>query len=97
MQEQSEANTSNLKAAALARPNPFTNSTTIDFSLLQAGRYTITLYDLTGRMVKVVKQGFSEAGIRNNVRIDGAQLPNGLYQVNIQTDQQVRTLKLLKY
>ncbi|OQP51691.1 T9SS type A sorting domain-containing protein [Niastella populi] len=97
MQAEGEAKTNNLRSAALARPNPFTNSTTIEFSLSQAGRYTIRLYDFTGRMVKVVKQGFSEAGIRNNVRIDGAQLPNGLYQVNIQTDEQVRTLKLLKY
>jgi hypothetical protein len=91
------ATTNNLKAMVLARPNPFTNSTTVDFSLTQTGRYTVTLYDLTGRMVRVIKQGFAEAGIRNFVRIDGAQLPNGLYQVNIQTDKQVRTLKLLKY
>lgn len=96
LQGDTNANTNNLKAAVLARPNPFNISTTLDFSLTQSGRYTITMYDLTGRMVKVIKQGFSEAGIRNNVRIDGAGLPNGLYQVNIQTDKQVRTLKLLK-
>jgi hypothetical protein len=90
-------NDNHYKANALALPNPFNNGTTINFTLSQTGRYTVSLYDVMGRKIKVIRQGYSEAGIRNNVPIDGSQLSNGVYHVNIQTDQQVQTIMLLKW
>jgi hypothetical protein len=90
-------NDNHYKANALALPNPFNNGTTINFTLSQTGRYTVSLYDVMGRKIKVIRQGYSEAGIHNNVPIDGSGLSNGVYHVNIQTDQQVQTIMLLKW
>lgn len=36
-------------------PNPFTTSTAISFSLPQAGEANLTIYDITGKIVKTVK------------------------------------------
>lgn len=90
-------NENNYNTKAIALPNPFNNSTTVDFTLSRAGRYTIALYDVMGRKIKVIRQGYSEAGIRNYVPVDGSRLANGIYHVNIQTDQQMQTIKLLKW
>jgi hypothetical protein len=79
-----------------ARPNPFANNTLINFSLPDPGRYSITLYDSKGSRIKVLKQGWAEAMVRQYVLIDGSQLANGLYLLKIQTDRQVQMLKLLK-
>ena len=80
----------------LARPNPFVNSTTVDFSLSQSDRYSVTLYDSKGSRIRVIRQGWAEAGVRNAIRIDGTHLANGLYLVKIQTGWYIQTLKLLK-
>jgi len=80
----------------LARPNPFANCTTVDFSLSQSDTYTVTLYDTKGRRMQMLKQGWGEAGIRNTILIDGSHLADGLYLVKIQTGRQIQTLKLLK-
>jgi hypothetical protein len=80
----------------LASPNPFANSTTIDFSLSQSDRYSVTLYDSKGRRIRVIRQGWAEAGVHNTIRIDGTHLASGLYFVKIQTGWYIQTLKLLK-
>lgn len=36
-------------------PNPFTTSTSISFSLPQAGEANLTIYDITGKIVKTIK------------------------------------------
>jgi hypothetical protein len=36
-------------------PNPFTTSTAISFSLPQAGQANLTIYDITGKVVKTIK------------------------------------------
>jgi hypothetical protein len=93
---QETINADSYKIKWLARPNPFAFSTTIDFSLSQSDAYTVILYDTKGRRMKMLKQGWGEAGIRNSVFIDGSHLANGLYLVKIQTGRQIQTLKLLK-
>jgi hypothetical protein len=80
----------------LARPNPFVITTTIDFSLSQSDRYSVTLYDSKGSRIRVIKQGWADAGIRNTIAIDGTHLACGLYLVKIQTGWYIQTLKLLK-
>ncbi|MEW6756577.1 MAG: FlgD immunoglobulin-like domain containing protein, partial [Candidatus Latescibacterota bacterium] len=51
-------------------PNPFNASTTIPFSLPQAGRAEVSVHDLLGQRVAVLVQGRREAG-EHTVRWDG--------------------------
>ncbi len=78
-------------------PNPFTASSTLNFSLAQTGKYTVTLLNNMGEVVSVLKQGWAEAGIPQTVRLSGASLVNGLYWVRIQTDNESKVMKLLKH
>ena len=91
-----EITENNYKSIWLARPNPFSTSTIVDFSLLHAGQFSVTLYDSKGRRMKLLKQGWAEIGVHNYVSIDGSHMANGLYYIKIQTSQQTQTLKLLK-
>ena len=51
-------------------PNPFTESTVIGFSLPEAGNYTLTIFDVTGKVVKVVtnegQKGYNQESIDRN-------------------------------
>lgn len=80
----------------LARPNPFSTSTRIDFRLSQTGQYSITLYDNMGSKVMLIKQGWGEAGSQYSVNIDSYQLADGFYTIKFQSAGQIQTLKLLK-
>jgi hypothetical protein len=79
-----------------AWPNPFANSATIDFSLSQPDRYSVTLYDTKGSRIRVIGQGWANAGVHNTIRIDGTHLASGLYLVKIQTGWYSQTLKVIK-
>jgi hypothetical protein len=80
----------------LVKPNPFSSFATVDFSLAKAGNYTVTLFDNNGKMVKQLKQGWTVAGLRNSINIDGTTLPHGFYFVTVKSGQQSKTFKLLK-
>lgn len=80
----------------LAKPNPFSSFTTVDFTLAKAGNYTVTLFDNNGKMVKELKQGWTVAGLRNSIILDGTVLPQGFYFITVKSDLQTKTFKLLK-
>lgn len=61
-----------------ARPNPVAGSTRIDYRLQRAGQVTLALYDVRGRLVARLPQGFQAAGEHAvNWTPDG--LPEGTY------------------
>lgn len=61
-----------------AYPNPFNPSTTIGFDLPVASRVTITIYDLLGKVVDVVKDGVEPAGSRS-LTWDASGIASGVY------------------
>ncbi|THU39350.1 T9SS type A sorting domain-containing protein [Niastella caeni] len=91
-----EMNGDSYKVKWLVRPNPFAGNAIVDFSLPLSGRYSIMLYDSKGSMIRVIRQAYAEAGVRNIISFDGSCLAAGLYLVKIQTEWQVQTMKLLK-
>ncbi len=59
-------------------PNPFNPSTAIRFSLEKPGFVNITVYDILGRAVKTLVNGYKNAG--NHIKIfDAGDLTSGVY------------------
>ncbi|MCU7493470.1 MAG: T9SS type A sorting domain-containing protein [Ignavibacteria bacterium] len=59
-------------------PNPFNPSTTIIFTVSEAGQYSIRLYDMLGREVAVIAQREFTQG-RHSVSFNSDGLPSGVY------------------
>jgi hypothetical protein len=59
-------------------PNPFNPSTTIAYSLANAGLVNLKVYDLTGRVITTLVNENQESG-SHTVSFDGVNLPSGIY------------------
>ena len=78
--------TANERAAAaiqlLMMPNPFSNYVTVQFSLKEARKVTINMYDQKGSLVKKIYEGEKPSGL-HRVSIDGSNMTNGIYYCRI--------------
>lgn len=70
-------------AEVRAFPNPFDQSTTVQFSVDDAQDVTVVLYDALGREVRTLFEGMAPAGAAQEVAVDGSGLPNGVYTVRV--------------
>jgi parallel beta-helix repeat protein len=61
-----------------AYPNPFNPVTTIRFALPEATRVNLSVYDISGRLVTTLVEGWRDAGI-HEVAFDGSKLTSGVY------------------
>lgn len=70
-------------------PNPFQNTTRLDFSLPQGGFADVSVYDVGGRRVATVFRGEADAGPHTAVWAgrfaDGRLAPAGVYHAVLQT------------
>ncbi len=64
-------------------PNPFNPTTRIDFTIPKATKVSLEVYDLSGRKVATIFNGFRNAG-RYTVEFNGSNLASGLYLVKMQ-------------
>lgn len=66
-----------------AYPNPFNPTTTISFTLPEAGAAQVAVYDLTGREVaQLVSESLSSG--QHDATFDASGLPSGIYLVRLQ-------------
>lgn len=63
-------------------PNPFDNSTTIEFYLKKDGVINIKIYDIFGNYISTVTNGYFTKGI-NKIRVDSGILASGTYYLNL--------------
>jgi hypothetical protein len=75
-------------------PNPFNASTTVRFALPRAMRVDVIVYDLLGREVTTLTDGYRTAG-NHTLRFDGTGLASGIYFVRLSTSIGNRTQKML--
>ena len=75
-------------------PNPFNASTTIAYDLPRAGHISLRVFDLLGREVSVLNDGFIEAGT-HRVTFDGSSLVSGIYFARLDAGAFSQTKKLV--
>ena len=79
-------------------PNPFNPSTMIVFELAEAGPIELAIYDLGGRLVRVMESGIQSAGrheaMWNGLNNSGQAVPTGTYLCQLRTPQGSQTRKL---
>jgi hypothetical protein len=67
-------------------PNPFTNSTTVSFTLTRPEQVSLMVYDMTGKVVKVLADGFLPEGEHqiewNATDERGNSVSAGVYSLN---------------
>ncbi|CAN5417837.1 hypothetical protein BH23BAC3_BH23BAC3_17560 [soil metagenome] len=66
-------------------PNPFNPVTTVNFELSQPKRVQLDVYDMLGRRVASIADGFKEAGT-HSVSFDASVLSSGVYIYRLKTD-----------
>ena len=77
-----------------AYPNPFNPETTIAFALPEAARISLAVYDIQGREVVTLVDGWVNAGI-SEVTFNAEHLPSGVYFANLVAGSHKATMKLL--
>jgi hypothetical protein len=78
-------------------PNPFNPSTRIAFSLPQGGHALLTVYDVIGRKVATLADGYL-AGGEHSATFDGKGLSSGIYfcELVFGNSRQLRKMSLMK-
>jgi len=65
-------------------PNPFNSMTTISYSLANPAKVNLSLFDMNGRLVRVLVNNAKDAGI-HTLRFNSGTLSSGIYYYKIQT------------
>jgi len=75
-------------------PNPYQGETTIGFELPEAAKATLSVYDVTGKMLKVVEGDFAQG--YHEVKLRGADLKaSGVLYYQLDTDTYTATKKMV--
>ncbi len=74
-------------------PNPFNPTTTITFSLAQAGNVTVDVFNVAGQKVDTLTDGFMDAGSHSLVW-DASGFSAGVYFYTVKSGQFSKTMKM---
>lgn len=78
-------------------PNPFGSSTTLTFHLQEAGIVSLDVFDVLGRHVAALAQGYHSAPGSTTIRWEADSLPAGVYFVRLTlNDKPLTTTPVLK-
>lgn len=80
-------------------PNPFNPSTKIGYQLKKGTQVRLSVFDMAGREVRRLIDGYQIAGIYNvswnSADENGIQLPSGAYFARLQVGNEIATRKML--
>ncbi|HEY0731235.1 MAG TPA: T9SS type A sorting domain-containing protein, partial [Chitinophagaceae bacterium] len=76
-------------------PNPSNGTLHIEFNVAKAGNVQLAVYDLNGRLVSKIYEGYMEKGINRNTNFNTASLSSGVYITRLQTADGVKEQKLI--
>jgi hypothetical protein len=74
-------------------PNPFNPTTTINFSLPEAGQVSVTVFNVAGQKVATLSDGFMQAG-SHSVVWDASGISAGVYFYTVASGKFSRTMKM---
>jgi len=77
-----------------AYPNPFNPVTTISWQLDKNGAYEVAVFNVLGQKIDVIASGYATAGSYAKVW-NAAKVPSGVYFVQLQAGNRVKTQKML--
>lgn len=75
-------------------PNPFNPTTDIRWTMDVGRETTVAVYDMLGRKLTVLADGFYPAG-EHSVRFDASTLPSGMYLYRLESNGTVLTRKMI--
>lgn len=68
-------------------PNPFNPSTTIKFSIANAGNYSLKIFDILGKEAGIIEEGYYKPG-SYEVKFNASSLASGVYFYNLKSSDQ---------
>ncbi|QJW88304.1 T9SS type A sorting domain-containing protein [Spirosoma taeanense] len=79
-----------------AYPNPFETVSEVQYVLPAASKVSHTLTDGQGKIIRQVDAGEVQAAGKYQTKVDGQDLPTGVYLYQVQTDRERKVIRLLK-
>lgn len=76
-------------------PNPANESATVEYNLANASNVTITVTDITGKVVETINAGQVNSGANSTV-LNTGNYASGIYNVVISSEEASSTMKLVK-
>ncbi len=80
-------------------PNPFNSNTSIKYSLNTNTHIQIIVYNINGKKVNTLFNGFKEKGkheiVWNGLDQKGNRLPDGMYFFTLETEKNIKTKRLI--
>jgi endoglucanase len=93
--EETNLNIQNEFRLAQNYPNPFNPETTISYSLAEAGRITLEVFDLLGRKEAAIINNEAQSSGYHQVTFNAENLPSGVYIYKLKTGNHIYTKKML--
>jgi len=84
-----------MKAQLFSAPNPFTNATTINYTLPMDSELSLHLYNAIGQQVRELEHGFHPAGTYQTP-LSSDDLQPGIYYLRLKTKTQDELIKMVK-
>lgn len=75
-------------------PNPFNSITNIKFQMINSGIVEIKVFDISGKILKILTSGKYNTG-EYIVRFDSGDLPSGIYFYRMETNNYTETKKMI--
>lgn len=75
-------------------PNPFNSTTTISYALPKAGNVVLKVYDILGKEVATLVNGYKQTG-RYTVEFDASKLSSGMYIYKLVSEKYSAVKKML--
>jgi len=75
-------------------PNPFTGTTTIEYTLPQAREISLIITNMSGRIIRQIKQDELQEAGTHQLQFDAHDLPSGVYMCTLQAGRAVQIQKM---
>jgi len=74
-------------------PNPFNPSTTINFSMVKAGKVTVEIFNVAGQKIETLVNSTMNSGV-HSVVWNASKYSGGVYFYTVKSGNEVRTMKM---